>query len=407
MVPYKEAQRIVLRLAGALDPTRLPPSAAAGLVVAENVHAREAVPPFDSSAMDGYAVRAADTPGRLRVLDSLRAGKAPTRSLGAGAAMEIMTGAAVPPGADAVVMVERSRRDGDEVTVEVATIGEAIRPAGSDVRVGDAVVSAGCELTPAHVGVLASLGISRVLAHPRPRVGVLSTGDELRGADDVLQTGHIRDSNRPMLLSLIAESGFTAIDVGRVADDVDAITFSIREGLAQCDALITTGGVSVGTFDYVKRILAAVGHPAGVLTIAVKPSKPFAYAVVDGTPVLGLPGNPVSAAVSYELFARPLLRRLAGHPEARAFRAPLSAVAAEPIPRRRDGKVHFTRADVTVRDGRLVARPAGRQGPHQLSAMASTNGLAILPDGDGVQAEEELLVLLLREIHHTSPLESP
>lgn len=396
MTPYEEARRLVLDGVVALPPVRLPVVDALGLVAAEEVVAVEQVPPFDNTAMDGFAVRASDTPGRLRVVGFLPAGGTAGVPVGPGEAVRIMTGAPMPNGADAVVMVERTTVEGDEVVVEEVPPGEAVRRAGSDVRPGDVVVGLGTALTPGHLGVLVSVGAVDVAVHPRPRVGVLSTGDELRGPGEPLGEGQIRDSNRPTLLSLVRENGFEPVDLGTVADDADAVEAAIRAGVERCDGVLTSGGVSMGDLDHVKAVLTRIGDPARWLQVAIKPAKPLSHAVVDGTPVLGLPGNPVSSMVSFELFARPVLRRLAGHPHDRLFRPPVAGVAGEALRRRSDGKVHFVRVAVEVDNGRLVARSAGGQGSHHLAAMAAADALAVLHDGDGVDLGEEIALLLLR-----------
>jgi molybdenum cofactor synthesis domain-containing protein len=348
--------------------------------------------------MDGYAVRAADTPGRLRVVGELPAGRAPTFPVGAGEAIRIMTGAPIPDGADAVVMVERTRANGDSVEVERAELGDHIRVAGGDVAAGSVVFTAGTVLTPAHVGVLASIDAQEVLCVPRPRVAVISTGDELveRGP---LAPGRIRDSNRPMLLSLLEELGYDAVDGGTVGDDEGAITDAITRTIESCDALLTSGAVSVGDYDFVKLVLDRIAKERGGVSlwaqVAIKPAKPLAFAMLGPIPAFGLPGNPVSSRVSFEMFARPALRRLAGIAAEQARPAPVSAIARTGFARRPDGKLHLDRVRVEVEDGRLVCERSGAQGSNVLSGMAAANGLALVPDGDGIEPGGEVPVLLL------------
>lgn len=396
MTPLDEARRLVLDGVTALPATRMPLADAVGAVAAEPVVAADPVPPFDNTAMDGYAVRADDTPGRLRVVGFLAAGTASGVTVGPGEAVRIMTGAPMPPGADAVVMVERTATHGDEVEVGGVPEGEAVRRAGSDVRPGDVVLLPGTELTPGHLGVLVSVGAADVVVHRRPVVGVLSTGDELVDPGRRLGEGQIRDSNRPTLLGLVRESGFEAIDLGTVVDDPDAVERAIRDGVDRCDAVLTSGGVSMGDLDHVKAVLGRIGDPARWLQVAIKPAKPLSHALVGGVPVIGLPGNPVSSMVSFELFARPVLRRLAGHPDHRLHRPAVVGVAADGLRRRPDGKTHLVRVAVTVEEGRYVARSAGGQGSHQLTAMAAADALAVLPDGEGVPAGSDVALLLLR-----------
>jgi molybdenum cofactor synthesis domain-containing protein len=396
VIPLVDAQELVLAPITPLAPRAVPLAAARGLVLAEDVEAREPVPPFANTGMDGYAVRASDTPGRLRVVGELPAGRAPTRGVGPGEAIRIMTGAPIPDGADAVVMVERTRAEGDDVVVEEARAGDHVRPAGGDVRAGDGVFARGTVLTPAHLGVLASLDVREVRCHPRPRVAVVSTGDELV-ARGPLAPGQIRDSNRPMLLALLEEAGCEAVDGGIVRDDEAAITDAVVRAADECDALLTSGAVSVGDYDFVKVVLERVAKERGGSyawsQVAIKPAKPLAFAMLGTVPAFGLPGNPVSSRVSFELFARPALRKLAGRGD--VLPVTVVARAASALPRRRDGKLHLDRVRVGIEDGRYVCRRAGEQASNVLSGMAAANGLALVPDGDGIAAGGDVSVILL------------
>ena len=373
---------------------------AVGLVLAEDVITAEAVPPFANTAMDGYALRAADTDGasedapvRLRVVGELPAGHAPTAPVGPGEAIRIMTGAPMPDGADAVMMVERTARDGDDgVLVQaVAKTGDHIRLPGGDLVAGQVVFTAGTVLGPAHVGVLASVGAHVVPVYRRVRVGVLSTGDELveQGA---LAPGQIRDSNRPMLLALAAAAGAEVIDLGLARDDEDLIVSVLEDAFTRCDAVLTSGGVSVGDYDFVKAALDRFGQLEW-RQIAIKPAKPLAFGIVQGVPVFGLPGNPVSSLVSFELFARPALRSMMGYTECR--RVEVVARAAHAFTRRPDGKVHLDRVRVRWEGGGYVVVSTGKQESNVLSATAAANGLALVPDGDGVVEGGSLTVILL------------
>jgi len=406
MIPLPEVQRFVLERVERVEPQRLPLHQALGLVLAEDVVAAEPVPPFANSAMDGYAVRAADTVGaseatpvHLAVVDELPAGKAPSVPVGPGQAIRIMTGAPFPEGADAVVMVEFTAKDGERgVSVSRAVdAGQHVRGVGGDVRLGTVVFTAGTVLTGAHVGVIASLGQGTVVVHPKVRVGVLSTGDELAPVDSgPLAPGMIRDSNRPMLLALLARAGCEPVDLGWAPDDEDAITEVVQRGLATCDAVVSSGGVSVGDFDYMKIVLDRVGHMSWY-QVAIKPSKPFAFgtAVVGGrsVPIFGLPGNPVSSNVSFELFARPALLSMMGNP--RPFRPLVEATAVEAMKRRADGKLHLDRVRASWRDGGWHAERSGAQVSNVLSVMAHANALALLPDGAGVEPGGAVTLMLL------------
>lgn len=407
MIPLADIQRRILDAVAPLGSRRVGLGDALGLVLAQDVATTEDVPPFANTAMDGYAVRAADTAGatgdapvRLRVVADLRAGQAPDTAVGAGEAIRIMTGAPIPPGADAVVMVERTEAgDGDVAILEAAAPGDHVRAAGGDLRAGQLVFPAGSELRAAHIGVLASVGVTEVLAFPRARVGVVSTGDELV-EEGSLAPGQIRDSNRPMLLALLAEAGCEPVGYGIARDDEAVITERITRAVDECDALLTSGGVSVGDYDYVKAVLGRLasertGSEFGWHQVAIKPAKPLAFGTLGKVPVFGLPGNPVSSHVSFELFARPALRRLMGHPPDALFRPEVLATAASPMPRKPDGKVHFDRVRVWLEDGRFRCERSGSQSSNVLSAMAAAGGLAVLPDGPGVGAGDEVRVMLL------------
>jgi molybdopterin molybdotransferase len=410
MIPLDDAIAHVLAGCRPLPPARMPASEAVGCVLAADVVATEPVPPFANTAMDGYALRAADVaavPVTLPVVAEVAAGHPAPRPLQAGEAMRIFTGAPLPEGADAVVMVERTeRRDGGKaVEIQVSVDpGNHVRAVGEDLHAGQRVFGAGDEITPARLGVLASLGIDEVEAHPRPRVGVMSTGDELVVGPGPLQPGQIRDSNRPALLALVDRGGFDVVDLGRVADVEAAITAGLERGAATCDAVLTSGGVSMGDIDLVRVVLDRIGKMRW-MQVAIRPAKPLAFGVIragDGgrrhVPVFGLPGNPVSSLVSFELFARPGLRRLAGHPHPRLHRPRLTATADEALSRRPDGKVYLVRVVATAGErGVLHVRSSGGQGSHQLAAMARANALAVVPDGDGVRLGGQVEVILLEE----------
>jgi molybdenum cofactor synthesis domain-containing protein len=414
VIPLDDAIAHVLAGCRPLPPVQLPASAGAGCVLAADVVATEPVPPFANTAMDGYAVRAADVaavPVTLPVVAEVAAGHPAPRPLDAGEAMRIFTGAPMPEGADAVVMVERTeRRDGGKAVDIQVTVdpGNHVRAVGEDLDAGQRVFGAGDELTPARLGVLASLGIDEVDAHPRPRVGVMSTGDELVTGPGPLRPGQIRDSNRPALLALVAQAGFDAVDLGRAPDDEAAIADGLQRGAASCDAVLTSGGVSMGDIDLVKVVLDRIGEMRW-MQVAIRPAKPLAFGVIRTeaagrgrarreVPVFGLPGNPVSSLVSFELFARPGLRRLAGHPHPQLHRPRLAATADEALSRRPDGKVHFVRVVATVGERGVVhVRSSGGQGSHQLAAMARANALAVVPDGDGMRLGGQVEVMLLEE----------
>lgn len=398
MISVEDARRLILASCSELSPTSLLLGDALGCVTAGQVVAGHDVPSFANSAMDGFAVRAPDTAGApltLQVVGTAAAGAAPGVVVGPGQAVRIMTGAVLPAGADTIVMVERtSPADGGRVTIDVAASpGDHVRHPGEDLRAGQVLFEPGTELGPGHLGVLASVGAETVDVIRPARVGVLSTGDELVSGPGELRSGQIRDSNRPMLLALVARAGGIPVDLGTAPDDEAAIAGAIERGVTGCDAILTSGGVSVGDFDYVKTVLDRLGDMHW-WQVAVRPAKPLAFGTVKGTPVFGLPGNPVSSLVSFELFARPALRRMMGHRH--LFRPEVPAVADEPLRRQPDGKLHLVRVVAsTDDDGRLHVRPSGGQGSHLLRAMALANALALLPDGDGVAHGGTVKVMLL------------
>lgn len=275
--------------------------------------------------------------------------------------------------------------------------GRHVRPAGGDAAPGDVVLPAGAEVTPAAVGVLASLGLSRCQVVRRPRVGVLSTGDELVEGGGPLRPGQIRESNRPALLALVRACGFDAVDLGIARDDEASIRAGIETGAATTDAVLTTGGVSMGDADFVKGVLDELS--AGTFQwfqVAIKPAKPFAFGLVGGTPVFGLPGNPVSCLVSFEVFARPGIRRRMGFDGARLWRPAVVAEAPDGLRRRPDGKLHLVRvAADRAGDGAWRVREQGSQASNALTAMAVADALALVPDGDGVPAGGSVVCWLL------------
>ena len=402
MIPLAEARAHILSRVEALPARRVPLEQALGLVLAEPVNSAEPIPAFSNTAMDGYALRAEDTRGapvELDVVGTIGAGDDGFLPVGPGQAARIMTGAPIPDGADAVVKVElTSPADGagDRVNVEASVKpGNHIRHPGEDVTAGERVLEAGTVVTPGRVGLLAAVGAYEVAAHSRPRVGVLSTGDELADSAGPLRRGQIRDTNRRTLLSLVSEAGFDGVDLGIARDHPDDIERAFRAGVAECDAVLSSGGVSMGDFDYVKVVLDRIGDMRW-MQIAIKPAKPFAFGIVDRTPVFGLPGNPVSSMVSFELLAKPGLRAMAGFPPSELGPATVRAISDDDLSHRNDGKTHYVRVAAT-RDERGVLHVArsGGQGSHQLAAMTRADGLAAVPDGAVVGAGDLVDVILL------------
>lgn len=404
MIPLHEAQETVLAGCAPLTPQQVAYTEMTGRVLDQDVVAVEDVPPFRNTAVDGYAVRALDAeqvPAELVVVDTLAAGAEPKIAVHAGEAIRIMTGAPMPNGADAVVMVEDTERVG-EMHVRIsrgAKVRDGVRDAGSDVRAGETVFVRGTVLNAAGIGVLASVNARTVRAFPRARVALLSTGDELVVDGSPLRIGQIRESNLTMLHSMIAATGCEVINLGVVRDDEAELERVLREVIERCDAIVTSGGVSMGDFDVVKAVLSKIATMQW-MQMAIKPAKPFAFGQLkssDGRtiPIFGLPGNPVSSLISYELLARPALRKMMGHTE-NLMRPAIRAVLDSPLKRKQDGKIHFMRVfGEFAEDGRLHVRDSGPQGSHQLASTAMANGLAYVPDGNGLQAGEDVSVYLL------------
>ena len=422
LIPIDEARAFVLQrcpASGAVNANTLPgrfPASVLGAVLAADVVSAEDVPPFANTAVDGYAVRASDVVGAstqnpvaLKVTGEIAAGAGAHVIVESGCAVRIMTGAPMPAGADCSVMVEDTEFDGDRSVLDgtqsvrvlkAPKAGDGVRAVGDDVRVGDTVFSAGTTITPAVAAVLASINARTALVHHRPRVAVLSTGDELIDDGSALAPGQIRESNRSMLVGLVDQCGADAVDHGIVRDDEAVLEAVLRSAANDCDAIVTSGGVSMGDYDVVKAVLSRIADMRW-MQIAIKPAKPFAFGLLTNdhgveVPVFGLPGNPVSSLVSFELLARPALRRMAGHPQPAWDRPVVTAVADQPLKRGRDGKVHYQRVVARfAADGRVHVESVRAQASHQLAATALANAIAVVPDGDGVPAGGEVPVILL------------
>lgn len=410
MTPLDDVRDHVMAKLPVPAPVSVPFDAAAGLVLAADVAASEDVPPFDNTAVDGYAVIASDTaaaPRDLRVTGEMAAGARHVDEVSPGCAVRIMTGAPLPTGCDAVVMVEDTDRTGDHGVRILRSVspGDGIRRAGSDVRAGDVPLRAGTVVNAAVQAVLSTLNARTVSVWPRPRVGVLSTGDELVDDGSPLLPGQIRESNRTMLLRLVAEAGAEPVDLGIVRDDESVLEAALARAVGElgCDVLVTSGGVSMGDYDIVKSVLSRVADMSW-FQIAMKPAKPFAFGALRGAsgatvPVFGLPGNPVSSLVSFELIARPALEVLMRTSSTMAGRRRIAAVIDHAVERQPDGKVHFDRCVASWgADGRVHVSRVRAQGSHQLAATALANALVEIPDGPGLPEGAGVMVTLLGEV---------
>jgi molybdopterin molybdotransferase len=350
-----------------------------GRILAEPVVAPHDVPSFANSAMDGFAVRAADVsaPGAvLKVLEDVAAGQVATAAVGEGEAIKIMTGAPMPDGADAVVRVEDTEEAVDEVRILTsAGPGTSVRPPGGDVSAGATVFPAGTRLSEAHLGVLATIGAVRPLVARRPRVAVMSTGDELVPPEtQELAPGFIRDSNRPMLLALVAESGAEAVDYGRIPDDADVLRAALGRAAVEADVIVTSGGVSMGEYDVTKAVLRNEAN-VDFYPVAMKPGKPQGFGTVGGTPFFGLPGNPVSVLVSFEQFVRPALLAMQG--ATALLRPRVGGVAGEDF-ESDPAKEEFIRVRLAGEGVPPTAFQSGGGGSHVLSGAANADAFAVL-----------------------------
>ncbi|MEZ4501656.1 MAG: molybdopterin molybdotransferase MoeA [Dehalococcoidia bacterium] len=425
MISVEEARARILEHFASLEAVDTPLLEAMGQVLAEDVSATFNIPPLTNTGMDGYAVRASDTAGatyeaplRLRVTGYLAAGSVFEGEVGPGEAVRIMTGAPIPAGADAVVPFEETDEQergeawaaapGTEVRIDVeAKPGANLRLAGEDVRTGEVVLPAGTVLGPAQMGVLASLGHARAKVIRRPRVAILSTGDELLRPGEPLEPGKIYDANAFSLAAQVRAFGGEPRILEIARDTIEALTERIHEGLARADLLVTSAGVSRGDFDVVKEVLQREGE-IGFWTVRMKPGKPLAFGTFrteDGraVPHLGLPGNPVSAMMTFELFGRPALFTMLGKPHLWP-RPIVRGVAAERIANT-DGRRFYARAWVTEEEGRFVARLTGPQGSGVLTSMALANGYAVCPeDVPAIEAGEECDIILVdRELPPDRP----
>jgi molybdopterin molybdotransferase len=377
-VEVREARAIILGSIRPLGAERVPLREALGRVLQEEVTAPRPIPPLDNSAMDGFALRAADVaalPASLKVVEEIPAGRRSARRLGPGEAARILTGAPIPDGADAVVMQEETEREGDALRVlRAVRPGDHIRRAGSDVVAGQVIARPGTLLRPAHLGMLAALGRASARVTSRPRVAILATGDEIVEPDRLTDDGRIASSNSYSLQAAVAAAGGEPVYLG-IAPDRPEVIQEYLERAAGCDAVISTGGVSVGDHDYIKGVLAQLGGRMRLWRVRMKPGAPLAFALLRDTPVFGLPGNPVSSLVSFEEFVRPALLCMQGH--TRIYRPVEPAVLDEPFSKA-PGRMHFARVTLEERGGRRHAHLTGDQSSGVLFSMVEADGLAIV-----------------------------
>jgi len=397
MLSVEEALEQILSRVRPLATERVDLLAALGRVLAEPVRSTRVIPPWANSSMDGYAVRATDTrPGAaLTVVGRIAAGALPDRNVGPGEAMRIFTGAPLPDGADSVVPQEEVEAAAQRVTLHGATPrGAYVRPAGEDVQVGDLVLESGTVLGPAEIGLLATLGRSQVEVSRRPRVAVLSTGSELADLGTEPGPAQIPNANTYSLMAQVMEAGGIALNLGVAPDRLDVIGERIRRG-READVLVLSAGVSVGDLDLVREALVTAGAALHLWKVNMRPGKPITFGSLESRPVFGLPGNPVSAMVTFELFVRPALLAMQGRQ--RLHRPRVHALAAAPIVNR-GSRRGYLRVSMEERDGRWRARLTGDQGSGILRSMVRADGLAVLPGETIVGVGDEVEVLVIREL---------
>ena len=384
MILVEQAIETILAGITVLGTERVDILTGTGRIIAEDIYAPFNVPPLDNSAMDGYALKFADienadkkNPSCLKIVGNIPAGSSATRPLKHGEAVRIMTGAPVPEGADTVIMQEDTRADNATVKIfNKGFPGSHIRGAGEDIREGNRLIVAGTGLRPAMTGVLASIKRSFVTVYQRPRVAILSTGDELVDVDGDMNGGRIVSSNSYSLSALVSESGAIPMALGIAGDTKDELKQRILQGL-HADIIISSGGVSVGDYDFVKDVFEELGIDMKFWKVSMRPGKPLAFGLIKGKPTFGLPGNPVSAMVSFEQFVRPAIRKMSGHK--RLFRPVVKAVSEETV-KTGAGKKYFVRCFVSSNNSAYSVTTTGEQGSGILMSMAEANGLMIVPE---------------------------
>lgn len=397
MISFHEAREFILRETRRGSTTHRPLTQAAGAVLAEDVSSPRSLPIWDNSAVDGYAVRSADValatennPIHLRVAGTVAAGELPSQALEPHCCWRIFTGAPLPPGADAVVMQEHTRvhHEGYVAVLDAVSAGENVRRTGEDVRAGEIVFTAGTRLRPTHIGLASALGLTTLPVVRPPRVGVMATGSELVPPGQPVQHGQIYESNGVTIGLLVQECGAQWMPMGTVSDDPAAIREQLARALEECDVVITCGGVSVGEHDHVKTVLADLGCTQRFWQVAMRPGKPVLFATRGDRLIFGLPGNPVSAVVTFLLLVRPALRSMRGESELDLPRH--SVPAGEDFPND-SARLTFYRG---VWDGHTV-RSAGDQGSHVMSALARANCLVELPACQTIRQGEPVTIWLL------------
>lgn len=395
MLDLETAVAQVLAAMPTPETERIPLAESAGRILAETIVSPLDLPAFDNSAMDGYAVRAADVSGakpeapvRLRLQARIPAGETFTGEIASGECARLFTGAPLPRGADAVVMQEDSSHEGNEVLIlDAVQPRENVRFQGEDVRRGSILAQAGAEISPGLIGLLGAVGVARITVGRRPVVGLIATGSELREAGQPLSPGQIYESNRAMLAALVSRAGAVPKVYPLVRDTLEAARLALEEAFRECDIVVTSGGVSVGEMDFVKAAFESLGGDLQFWRVAIRPGKPFVFGRLGGKFLFGLPGNPVSAFVTFLLLGRPALRRWQGASEVCLGKQ--HGILAEPLANFGERR-HFLRVRV---DGDGKVSSAGKQASHALASLALADGLLDLPAGANLSAGAKIEVL--------------
>ncbi len=395
MQSVEQAASTVSERIAPLAPARVPLREAGGRVLVDEIRAARALPIFDNSAMDGYAARSAELPATLPVVGQVAAGQVMAEEVPPGVAIRILTGAPMPAGLDTVVIQEDATVEGASVTLPASPVGDNVRRAGEDIAAGDVAVTAGSRLGPGELALLAALGLVEVSVRPAPRVALITTGDELVDLATQPLPGQIVDSSSHMLGAMVEQAGGTAHYFGIAKDDPIAMAAMIASAMDH-DVVITTGGVSVGDRDYVRAALQGAGVELELWKVAMKPGKPFSFGMNGRVPVFGLPGNPVSTFVAFELFVRPALLAMQGAAVTTRARAPVHLVRGY---RKTAGRTHYVRARVVRNNEYLIAHPHAKQGSAMLTSLIGCNALVELPaDATEVLPNSLVQALLLEPV---------
>ncbi|OPJ64273.1 gephyrin-like molybdotransferase Glp [Clostridium chromiireducens] len=396
MISVEEALRIILEESKALEGEEKNILSCLNKVLAEDIYSRDNLPPFDKSAMDGYAIKSEDTDLykdgvsiELEIVDLIKAGESSDKELKNGQAMKIMTGAPVPEGANAVIQIEKVEVREDTLHIsEKVKNGCNVIKLGEEIKVGDIALRKGTLIRPTEIGVLASLGYSKIKVPRNPVVSILTTGDELVEINETPKFGQIRNSNEYSLKALIQNLGLEALSFGIVEDKKDTLKSKVKEALEKSDIVITSGGASVGDFDFVEQVLNEINADIKFQSVAIKPGKPISFAVIDKKLFFSLPGNPLSAITTFEEFVKPACEKMLGKNMESDNTFPV--ILAEDF-KEKEGRSKYIYVKIKAENGKLYAYKAGSQSSNQLITMSKANGIIIMPEGIGYKKAGEVL----------------